>query len=196
MLSSTLFHCGGADLVARWLVGLFSKAQADERQRNRGQQGHGVEEGDGMQQPCHEEITRGFHTRLNDVYRHRRREVGVGTYLIGARRRRAARTCRGREPPSPGWWPLCGCAGWAWWGRTRSTCCIGRPYAWGSHTADLEGEQQDTHSMHNWHPTGQKARLCSNSSWLCFNIFYNRNKQECLAVPPISGSNFYCEISS
>lgn len=155
MLSSTLFHCGGADLVARWLVGLFSKAQADERQRNRGQQGHGVEEGDGMQQPCHEEIARGFHTWLNDVYRHRRREVGVRTYLIGARRRRAARTCRGREPPSPGWWPLCGCAGWAWWGRTRSTCCIGRPYAWGSHTADLEGEQQDTHSMHNWHPTGQ-----------------------------------------
>lgn len=68
MLSSTLFHCGGADLVACWLVGLFSKAQADERQRNRGQQGNRVEEGDGMQQPCHEEIKRGLHTWLNDVY--------------------------------------------------------------------------------------------------------------------------------
>lgn len=95
MFSSTLFHCGGADLVARWLVGLFSKAQAEKRQRNRGQQGHRVEEGDGMQQPCHGKIARRFHTWRNDVYRHSRREGGARTYLIGAWRRRAARTCRG-----------------------------------------------------------------------------------------------------
>lgn len=121
------FHCGEADLVTRWLVGLFSKAQADQRQRNRGQQSHRVEEGDGMQRSCHRKIASGSHTRYNNLYRNCGTEGGARTYLIWARRRRAARTCRGWEPRAPGWWPHCGCAGWAWWGRRHSTCCIGRP---------------------------------------------------------------------
>lgn len=147
MLSTTLFHCDGAHLVTCWLVGLFSKAQAEKRQRDRGQQGHRVEEGDGMQQSCRGKMARGFHTWGDDVYRNCGREGGARTYLIWARRRRAARTCRGWEPPSPGWWPLCGCAGWVWWGRTRSTCCIGRPCVWGSHRADLREEKNAQSSL-------------------------------------------------
>lgn len=44
--------CGRSDLVARRLVWLLSKAQAEEGEGNRGEQGHRGEEGDGMCRTC------------------------------------------------------------------------------------------------------------------------------------------------
>ena len=137
--------CGGADLVAGRLVWLLLKAQAEEGEGNRGEQGHRREEGDGMRWTCEGRIQSTFCSLMaidlgfSDSYRCCGRTEQWRSYLIWAWRRRAARTCRGREPRWPGWWPPCGCAGWVWWERMHSRCCIGRPCAWGSRRVDLEG---------------------------------------------------------
>ena len=137
--------CGGADLVAGRLVWLLLKAQAEEGEGNRGEQGHRREEGDGMRWTCEGRIQSTFCSLMaidlgfSDSYRCCGRTEQWRSYLIWAWRRRAARTCRGREPRWPGWWPPCGCAGWVWWERMHSRCCIGRPCAWGLRRVDLEG---------------------------------------------------------
>lgn len=147
---------GGADLVAGRLVWLLLKAQAEEGEGNRGEQGHRCEEGDGMHWTCEGREQSAFCSLMainlgfGDSYKCCSRIEKWKWYLIWAWRRRAARTCRGREPRWPGWWPPCGCAGWVWWERMHSRCCIGRPCAWGSHRADLEGWKKTHEHLLHW----------------------------------------------
>lgn len=154
---------GVANLVTRWSVRLLSKAQADERKRHRGQQGHWGKEGDGMRWSCYnikadkqelDSWLRGIGAKCSRI------EEEAIRYLIWASRRTTARTCRGWEPRWPGWWLLCGFAGWVWWGRMHSRCCICQPRASGSRRADLqEKETKHAHCQQDSSPPDEFVKL-------------------------------------
>ena len=139
-----IFWGGEADLVACWLVWCFFKAQAEKVTGNTGDQGYKGEKGDGMHWTCDsaenqvksnkKDINKAFDSYGN----FKNKDIAEAKYLIWAQRRRAARTCRGWEPRWPGWWLLCGFAGWVWWGCMHNRCCICQPCASGSHRADLD----------------------------------------------------------